>query len=88
MWQDSPRGLLASLVPVLESQNLLDMKAVFARTPILGDPVDQHGHLWHWRIHPVQQPQFEWHRDLRETFRPIWLDLAIFDLLGASDDLS
>jgi hypothetical protein len=63
------------------------MKAVFARTPILRDPVDQHRDFGYWRIHPVQQPQFKWHRDLREALRPVRLDLAVFDLLRASDDL-
>ena len=84
--QDSPLGLSRSLVPMLESQNLLDMKAVFSSAAILRDPVDQHRNFWHGRIHPVQQPQFEWLRDLRETLRPIRLDLAVFDLLGASDN--
>jgi hypothetical protein len=72
---------------MLESHNLLDVQAVFARPSILRDPVDQHRHLWHGRIHPVEQSQFEWHRDLRETFRPVGLDLTVFDLLRARDDL-
>jgi hypothetical protein len=84
--QDSPLGLSRSLVPTLESQNLLDMKAVFSSAAILRDSMDQNRDFRHGRIHPFEQPQFEWHRDLRETRRPIWLDLAIFALLGAPDD--
>jgi hypothetical protein len=57
----SALGLSTLFVPVLESQNLLDVQSVLASAMILRDPVDQHGHFRHWRIHPVQQPQFEWH---------------------------
>src|SRR5271168_2479016 len=39
------------------------------------------------RSHAVQQPQFEWQRHLRESFRPVGLDLAVFDLLRPRNDL-
>ena len=83
----SPLRLLKLFVPVFESQDFLDVKSVLARTPILRDPVDQHRDFRHWRIHPVEQAQFEGQRYLLESFRPIRLDPPIFDLLGASDDL-
>jgi hypothetical protein len=35
----------------------------------------------------VEQAQFKRQRDLREALRPVRLDLAVFDLLRASDDL-
>jgi hypothetical protein len=53
---------------------------VFASTSVLRDLVDQHRDLGHWRIHPVQQAQFEGHRYLLESLRPVRLDLPIFDL--------
>ena len=71
---------------MFESQNLLDVQSVFASAVILGDPVDQHGDFWDWRIHPVQQAQFEGHRNLREAPCPIGLDLAVLDLFRASND--
>jgi hypothetical protein len=69
---------------MLVSQNLLD---VYASTAILGDPVDQHRDFRHRGSHPVEQAQFEGHRNLCEPSRPIGLDLAIFNLLRARYDL-
>ena len=57
------------------------------RRAALCDPVDQDGRLRYRRSHAVQQPQFEWHRYPREALRPVGLNLAILDLLGARDDL-
>lgn len=82
----SPLRLLRPLIPMLEPQHLLDVQPILARTTILHDPVDQHRDFWHRWIHAVQQPQFEWQRDFREPLRPVRLDLAVFDLLGARDD--
>ena len=73
---------------MLVSQDFLDVQLVFARTAVLRDLVDQHRDFGDWRIHAVEQPQFKWHADLRETLRPVRFDLAVFDLLGACDDLS
>jgi hypothetical protein len=52
--------LLPTLVPVLVVQNLLDVQSILALLSIRGDPVDEYGHFRHWRIHSVQQSQFEW----------------------------
>ena len=71
---------------MFESQNLLDMQSVLSSTAILVDPMDQHRDFWDWRIHPVQQSQFEGHRNLRQALCPIGLDLAVLDLFRASDD--
>ena len=71
---------------MFESQNLLDMQSVFSSAAILGDPMDQHSDFGNRRIHPVQQAKFEGYRDLREALCPIGLDLAVFNLLRASDD--
>jgi hypothetical protein len=58
--KNSTSGLLLPLVPMLVVQHLLDVQSVFASAAILDDPVDQHRDLWHGRIHPVEQAQFEW----------------------------
>jgi hypothetical protein len=73
---------------VLESQDLLDVQSVFPSASVLRDSVDQHRHLWDWRIHPVQQAQFERYRNLREALCPIGLDSAVLNLLRASNDFS
>ena len=52
--EDSPFGFLPPLVPMLESQNLLDVQSVFTSATVPRDLVDQHRDLWDWRIHPVQ----------------------------------
>jgi hypothetical protein len=72
---------------VLVVQDFFDVQSVFPCPVILPDPVDQYRYLWNWRIHPVEQAQFEWQRDLRKALRPIWFDPAVFDLLCARDDL-
>jgi hypothetical protein len=43
------------LVPVLESQNLLDVESVFSSTAVLCDPVDQHCHFGNRRIHAIEE---------------------------------
>lgn len=86
--QHSPFGFSPPLVPVLESQNFLDVQLVFARTAVLRDLADQYRDFRDRAIHPVEQAQLEGHRDLPEPLRPIRLDLAVFDLLGVRDDLA
>ena len=71
---------------MLESQNFLDVQLVFTSTAVLRDSVDQHCDFRYWRIHPVEQAQFERHRNLLEALCPVGLDLAVFDLFRASDD--
>lgn len=71
---------------MLEVKNFLDVQLVLASAAILGDLVDQHGDFRYWRVHPVQQTEFERQRDLLEALRPIGLNLTIFNLLGACDD--
>jgi hypothetical protein len=53
---------------MLESQNFPNVQSVFASAAILGDFVDQHRDFGDWRIHPVQQAQFEGNRNLREAY--------------------
>jgi hypothetical protein len=64
------------------------VQSVLVSTAVLRDLVNQDRDFGYWAIHPVEQAQFKWKRDPREAFRPIRLDLAIFDLLSASDNLS
>lgn len=54
--QNSPFGLLPSLVPMLEFQHFLDVQLVLTRPSVLRDLVDQHYDLGDWAIHPVEQP--------------------------------
>ena len=72
---------------MLESQNLLDVESVLTRPTILRDPVNEDCHFRHGRIHSVQQAQFEWRCDLAEALRPVGLDLSVFNLFRACDDL-
>ena len=50
----SPLGFLPSLVPMFETQNLLDVQLVITSAAVLRDLVDQHRDLGNWRIHPVE----------------------------------
>jgi hypothetical protein len=72
---------------MLESHNFLDVQLVLTCGFVLRDLVDQQRDFGHWRIHAVEYAQFEGHSHLREALCPVGLDLAIFDLLGARDDL-
>src|ERR1700722_12773567 len=72
---------------MLKTQDFLDVQLVYASAAILRDSMNQHCDFRYWWIHSVQQSQFEWNRYLREALRPVRLDLAVFDLLSASDDL-
>jgi hypothetical protein len=49
--------------------------------------VYQHRDFGDWRIHPVEQAEFKWERNLPKALRPIGLDLASLDVLRASGDL-
>jgi hypothetical protein len=46
---------LPPFVLMLESQHLLDVQSIFARTAVPDDLLDQHRDLWHWRIHAVEE---------------------------------
>ena len=72
---------------VLKTKYFVNVELVFSRPTVAGYFINQHRDFRNWRTHSIDQTELKRQGDALQAFCPVGLDLPVFNLLRACNDL-